>query len=108
MEVAPNERLTIERLRPFVGHLAETNAPTSVASIIEALYQAARFMVPETDWTWLKKVKSRLHAAAPVKSPAGPLITSEQLLDVGLRIDGRSCKHRQKAGSIKSSNTGMA
>ena len=27
LEIAPTERLTIERVRPFVAHLAETNAP---------------------------------------------------------------------------------
>jgi integrase/recombinase XerD len=86
LEVAPVARLTIERLRPFVSHLAETNAPTSVASITEALYEAARFMMPESDWTWLKNVKSRLHAAAPARSPTGPVITSVQLLDLGQRL----------------------
>ena len=32
LEVAPTERLTIERVRAFVAHLAETNTPRSVAS----------------------------------------------------------------------------
>jgi integrase len=86
LEIAPNERLTIERVRPFAAHLAETNAPTSLANIIDALYQAARFMAPETDWSWLKNIKSRLHAAAPAKSPAGPVITSVQLVDLGQKM----------------------
>ena len=86
LELPPAERLKSERLRAFVRHLRETNAPTSVASIIEALYQAARFMMPETDWSSLKNVNSRLHAAAPATSPAGPGITSVQLLDLGQRL----------------------
>ena len=90
LEVTPAERLTIERVRPFVSHLAVTNAPTSVASIIEALYQAARFMVPETDWNWLKTVKARLSAAAPIVSSSGPVITSPQLLEIGERLMAES------------------
>ena len=86
LEVALNERLTIERIRPFVRHLAQTNAPNSVASVVEALYTAVRAMMPDRDWSWLKATKARLHAAVPAHSPAKPVITSQQLLDLGLRL----------------------
>ena len=86
MEIAPSERLTIERIRSFVSHLAETNTPRSVAIQIDALYKAARVMMPERDWTWLKAVKARLYAAAPAHLPAGPVITSVQLLDLGQQL----------------------
>ena len=32
LAIAPSERLTIERVRSFISHLAETNTPQSVAS----------------------------------------------------------------------------
>jgi integrase len=86
LEVAPTERLTIERVRPFVAHLAETNIPRSVAIQVDMLYQAARVMMPERDWTWLKVVKARLHRAAPAHAPSGPVITSVQLLDLGQQL----------------------
>jgi integrase/recombinase XerD len=86
LEDAPGERLTIERIRAFVSDLAKTNAPTSVASVVGGLYQGARFMIPEADWAWLKNVKSRLHAAAPAKTSAAPVITSVQLLDLGQKL----------------------
>ena len=86
LELAPTERLTIERVRPFVAHLAETNTPRSVASQVDALYHAARVMMPECDWTWLKTVKARLYAAAPAHAPTGPVITSVQLLDLGQQL----------------------
>ena len=88
LEIAPAERLTIERIRAYVSHLAETNTPQSVAIQIDALYKAARAMMPQHDWTWLKSVKARLYAAAPSHPPAGPVITSVQLLDLGQAIDG--------------------
>ena len=86
LEVAPNDRLTIARVRLFATHLAETNAPRSVASQVGALYQSARLMMPQRDWTWLKEVKARLYRAAPASAPTGPVITSVQLLDLGQRL----------------------
>jgi hypothetical protein len=65
LEVAPTERLTIERVRSFVAHLAETRTPRSVAIQIHMVYLAARVMMQERDWTWLKALKARLYAAAP-------------------------------------------
>jgi integrase len=86
LEVAPTERLTIERVRPFVAHLAETNIPRSVAIQVDMLHLAARVMMPERDWTWLKVVKARLYRAAPAHAPSGPVITSVQLLDLGQQL----------------------
>jgi integrase len=42
--------------------------------------------MPERDWTWLKAIKARLHAAAPIKASEGPVITSLQLLNLGERL----------------------
>ena len=71
LELGPNERLTIERVRLFVDNLAETNVPQSVASQVGALYQVARIMMPGEDWSWLRALKTRLHRVAPVISQAG-------------------------------------
>ena len=50
------------------------------------LYQAARVMMPERDWTWLKAVKARLYGRRPRHAPTGPVITSVQLLDLGQQL----------------------
>src|SRR5215203_4181479 len=86
LELTPPERFTPERIRAFVGHLAETNAPRSVASKVDGLYQAARMMIPERDWTWLKNIKARLFLTAPAHAANGPVITSLQLLDLGQEL----------------------
>jgi integrase len=86
LEADPAERLTIERVRSYVAHLAETNTPRSVAARIDDLYQAARIMLPHRDWSWLKSIKTRLHAAAPARGRSGPVITSVQLIDLGLNL----------------------
>jgi integrase len=83
LEIAPAQRLTLKRIRALVAHLATTNKPRSVAIQIDALYKATRVMMPEHDWIWLKSVKARLYAAAPLHPPTGPVITSVQLLELG-------------------------
>jgi integrase/recombinase XerD len=89
-EITPAERITIERVRRFADHLAETNTPHSVAIQMDALYGAARAMMPERDWSWLRSVKARLYSAAGRKSPAGAVITSMQLLDLGEQLMAES------------------
>jgi len=86
LEIATAQRLTIDRVKLFITHVAESNAPNSVASIAEALCTAARVMMPNQDWTWLRTIKSRLHAAVRPQSPARPVITSARLLDCGLQL----------------------
>jgi integrase len=86
LDEAPAERLTIERVRAFRAHLAETNTPLSVADVVDGVYKATRIMMPEHDWTWLKKIKTRLYAAAPAHPSRGPVITSLQLLDLGQQL----------------------
>jgi len=86
LEVAPAHRLTVGRTRAFASHLAATNKPQSVAIQIDALYKAARVMMPQQDWTWLKTMKARLYKAAPSHPPTGPVITSVQLLDLGQQL----------------------
>jgi integrase/recombinase XerD len=86
LNIPPAERLTIGRVKLLAAHLAETNVPNSVASVVEALYTAARVMMTDHDWNWLKAIKSRLQMAAPAKSAAGPVITSVQLLELGLQL----------------------
>jgi hypothetical protein len=86
LELAPEIRLNAGRAKLFVDHLVETNIARSVAIQIDALYKAARIMVPGIDWTWLKRMKTRLHRAAPSRAAIGPVITSVQLLELGLEL----------------------
>ena len=86
LKLPASERLTKARIRSFADHLAKTNIPRSVAIQMDALYKAARIMMPELDVSWLKLVKTRLHSAAPLKRASGPLVTSVQILEVGQRL----------------------
>src|ERR1700737_873584 len=52
MKLSPDGRLTRDRVRAYVDHLNETRIPRSVAIEVDALYKAARVMMPEQDLTW--------------------------------------------------------
>jgi hypothetical protein len=82
----PFDRLTGERVRQFVEHLRETNTPHSVPIQIDSLYGAARTLMPDKDWAWLLHIKTRLYAAAPRGDRVRPVITSVQLVDLGMAL----------------------
>src|SRR5262249_9837783 len=70
----------------FVEHLRETNIPHSVAIQIDSLYGAARTMMPDKEWIWLLSIKTRLYAAAPRGNRVRPVVTSVQLVDLGMAL----------------------
>src|SRR5262245_52837301 len=82
----PADRVTRERIRRYASALAMTMGSVSVALHIERLYDAVRHMAPERDWTWLKKIKSRLTGnAKPAPRQALPF-DSRALQDLGLEL----------------------
>jgi integrase/recombinase XerD len=86
LEISPADRLRPERIKRFAKHLAETCSPGSVATGVEAAYNAARLMMPDIALGWLKEMKTRLHSAIPPKSETRPAITSPQLLKLGQEL----------------------
>ncbi len=57
---------------------------------MDALYGAARTMMPDKDWGGLRAAKTRLYSAAGPKGPSGPVITSVQLVDLGQQLMAES------------------
>ncbi|WP_027528240.1 site-specific integrase [Bradyrhizobium sp. Ec3.3] len=43
-------------------------------------------MMPERDWTWLRDITGRLHAAVPKSTVSAPVITSIPVLKLGLEL----------------------
>jgi integrase/recombinase XerD len=86
LNLSASERLTKTCVRSFADHLAKTHIPRSVAIQIDALYKAARIMMPELNLSWLKLMKARLHSAAPLRRASGPVVTSPQILAVGQQL----------------------
>ena len=96
-----------DRIRAFRAHLAETNAPRSVAGTVGALYHAARLMMAERDWSWLRAAKKRLDRDVPSCRPSGRVITSLQLLEVGEELMEES-KPNQAVRSAREMLSGFA
>jgi integrase len=86
LQKKPFERLTPKRSRRFVEHLRETNTAHSVAIQIDSLYGAARTLMPAKDWIWLRNMKTRLYDVAPRGNTVRPVITSVQLVDLGMAL----------------------
>jgi hypothetical protein len=86
LRILPQQRLTSDRVRRFAQYLAQTNTPRSVAIQVDMLSGAARMMMPDADWDWLRAIKSRLRSAASRGGGARPVITSVQLVDLGLQL----------------------
>ena len=82
----PCDRVTRERVRQLVEHLRETNTAHSVAIQIDSLYGAVRTLMPNKDWVWLLNIKTRLYTAAPRGNRVRPVITSVQLVDLGMAL----------------------
>jgi integrase len=103
--LAPLERITPERVRRYTRHLAETNTAYSVACQFDTFYSAARTVFPQTDWSWLRKIKARLFAIAPNGARKGPVISSLQLVELGFELMGEadlaSAQHISMADAVK-------
>jgi hypothetical protein len=86
LSMLPAERITIERVRTLIGHLASENRPTSVAIAVAQLYAAARLIAPTTDWAWLRSIKSRLASRASSEDRFDRLVAPLQALDLGIEL----------------------
>lgn len=103
LKMPPSERITAPRIRRFTHHLSESMTAYSVACQIDALFGAARIMLPHQNWSWLRAVKARLFAMAPPKGATGPVITSMQLEELGIglmkesQVEGRGSLSKENA-----------
>ena len=58
------DRVTVKRVRDYVDHLSTSmTALSSTATTVAQLYNGARLVAPDRDWSWLK---------AREDAPAGP------------------------------------
>jgi hypothetical protein len=80
------ELMAGHRVGAFLWDVPPPCQPKMASIPIDALYGAAKIMMPEIDWSWLRTAKTRLYAAAGPKGPSGPVITSVQLVDLGQQL----------------------
>jgi integrase/recombinase XerD len=88
LDLSPEDRITRTRVKTYLDDNSGRCSPTTVWNDVKALYDMVRFMVPATDWIWLKSVKARLERR--IQRRRSPVIDTARLVDLGfvLMTDG--------------------
>jgi integrase len=82
----PADRITPARVRDYVEHLTLEVQSVTVSINIAGLHYAARLIAPTCDWSWLRALKGRLDALAPLSDRFDHLIPGRQTLDFGIEL----------------------
>lgn len=85
---APGNRITRERVAAYVGALeALGNGTQTILARLQELYEAARAMAPDLDWSWIRRVASKIRARnIPVRDKRAKMIGDEKLVELGLTL----------------------
>jgi integrase len=86
LQLPAADRVTPDRVRAYIEHLADDMNANSVAMTVTQLYNAARLITPDRDWLWLKALKRRLCARAHPKDRFDRLVPAHQTLDLGIAL----------------------
>ena len=90
----PRQRITPERVKPYVASLKEHLAPVSVGMTLGALVQAANAFAPIHDWGWLSLRYSRLKIRAkPSRDKQSAIRPTLEIYEFGISI----MRHAQDA-----------
>ena len=66
---APADRVTRANVAAYVVDLQALNAPYTVLARVQELYQAVSAMLPERDWTWIRRMEL---SSSPDREPCPP------------------------------------
>jgi integrase/recombinase XerD len=84
---SPADRVTPEWVAQYVAELRKLNAPYSVLARVQELYQVMVVMVPEQDWTWIRRIETRVrHTVIPSRNKRGRVVSVEKLYAFGLEL----------------------
>ena len=84
--ICPGDRVTPKSIEAYVVILRQQCAPLSVWSQVDKLYAMLSVaLAPDKDWSWLRRIVNRLHAASvPVRLIEPRLRSSRELFAEGL------------------------
>ena len=86
--VVGSARVTIERARVYVEHLAERLAAMGVAAELHHLHLALKVLAPDADWTWLGQWQYRWQRAARPRDRRRQMIDPRRLVALGIELIG--------------------
>ena len=84
--LSAENRITPERVKGFVEHLAEAVRDTTIVIHLESLLMAARILAPSEDFDWLVALKNRLAARARPMERLSKLKMPWDTLALGLSL----------------------
>lgn len=84
----PADRITPTLVSGYVEALRQLrNGSQTILARLQELYEAALVMEPDRDWTWIRRIASRVRARhVPVRDKAAKLVGTDDLLELGMRL----------------------
>ena len=87
----PAARITRARVEAYVAYLRERNHSSTTAARLLQLIRAAAVMAPTSNWTWLRRIRSRLrHMATPARDDRLRLVPAITVRDLGIDLMRRA------------------
>jgi integrase/recombinase XerD len=100
---SPGARASREAIEAYIAELEALNAPQTVVVRLQSLSVVLRWLAPDVDWSWLRRLVVRLEARAePVRDKRARLQLADALFALGSRLTAEaenqaSCTPRERA-----------
>jgi integrase/recombinase XerD len=86
-DLGPAARITPERVVGYVAGLQLSNSPYTVLARVQAI----RVMAPQADWTWLRRIESKLrHRVVSVRNKRSRIVPVGDLAAFGIELMTRA------------------
>ena len=83
----PDARASREAIKAYIAELQALNAPQTVVVRMQSLSVVLRWLAPDVDWSWLRRLVARLEARAqPVRDKHARLQLADTLFALGSRL----------------------
>ena len=99
--LAPEDRITPERVKAYVGHLQEIgNSTQTLLGRLQELLEVAKVMAPDEDWSFINDRASRVRARhKPVRNKKD-IKLSDELLSLGLKLMAKAGEYEGLEAAI--------
>jgi len=80
----PGDRVTPENVARYVADLRLVNATSTIVGRVAGLYQAMKVIAPDRDFSWLRRVESKVRCTAtPARNKRARVVPSDQIFAYG-------------------------
>jgi integrase len=103
-ETSPGARITPDRVKAYVTELQDLdNKQNTILSRLQELGDVAKAVAPESDWTFIKRIASRVRAKRDVpKDKRSRMVGSHQLVDLGFALmDGTARQSTPRSAAMQ-------